>query len=91
MLSVQDNKFEFDKFLFELRKRNIRVILLLENEKVKEAEIALWLGIYDLIYGTFTIKDVLKLVKNANNFSDISESYKKIYKIEEDANWKEKL
>lgn len=41
ILSVQDNKFEFEKFLFELRKRNIRVILLLENEKVKEAEIAL--------------------------------------------------
>lgn len=86
ILSVQDNKFEFEKFLFELRKRNIRVILLLENEKAKETEIALRLGIYDLIFGTFTIKDVLKLVKNANNFSDISESYKKIYKIEEDAN-----
>ena len=49
-------------------------------------EIALRLGIYNLILGTFTIKDVLKLVKNANNFSDISERYKKIYKIEEKTN-----
>lgn len=86
ILSVQDNKFEFEKFLYELRKRNMRIILLLENEKVKETEIAIRLGIYDLIFGTFTINDVLKLVKNANHFSDIAEVYKKTYKIEEEVN-----
>lgn len=84
ILSVQDNKFKFEKFLYELRKKNIRVILLLESEKVKETEIAIRLGIYDLIFGPFTIKDVLKLVKQTNNFSNIAEVYKKIYKIEED-------
>lgn len=84
ILSVQDNKFEFEKFLYELRKKNIRVILLLESEKVKETEIAIRLGIYDLIFGPFTIKDVLKLVKQTNNFSNIAEVYKKIYKVEED-------
>lgn len=86
ILSVQDNKFEFEKFLYELRKRNMRIILLLENEKAKETEIAIRLGIYDLIFGTFAINDVLKLVKNANHFSDIAEVYKKIYKIEEEVN-----
>lgn len=86
ILSVQDNKFEFEKFLYELRKRNMRIILLLENEKAKETEIAIRLGIYDLIFGTFTINDVLKLVKNSNHFSDIAEVYKKIYKIEEEVN-----
>lgn len=84
ILSVQDNKFEFEKFLYELRKKNIRIILLLENEKSKETEIALRLGIYDLIFGPFTIGQVLKLVKNANNFSDIAEIYKKVFKIEEE-------
>lgn len=84
ILSVQDNKFEFEKFLYELRKKNIRIILLLENEKSKETEIALRLGIYDLIFGPFTIGQVLKLVKNANNFSDIAEIYKRIFKIEEE-------
>ena len=85
ILSVQDNKFEYEKFLYELRKKNIRIILLLENEKSKETEIALRLGIYDLIFGTFTIGQVLKLVKNANNFSDIAGIYNKIFKIEEDS------
>lgn len=84
ILSVQDNKFEFEKFLFELRERNIRIILLLENEKTKEVEIAIRLGIYDIIFGTFEISDVLKLVKNPNNFSDIAELYRKIYILEND-------
>ena len=88
ILSVQDNKFEYEKFLYELRKKNIRIILLLENEKSKETEIALRLGIYDLIFGPFTIGQVLKLVKNANNFSDIAGIYNKIFKIEEDSKWK---
>ena len=87
ILSVQDNKFEYEKFLYELRKKNIRIILLLENEKSKETEIALRLGIYDLIFGPFTIGQVLKLVKNANNFSDIAGIYNKIFKIEEDSKW----
>ena len=84
ILSVQDNKFEFERFLFELRKKNIRIILLLENEKIKEAEIAIRLGIYDIIFGTFEISDILKLVKNPNNFSDIAELYRKIYILEND-------
>ena len=88
ILTVQDNKFEFEKFLFELRKKNIRVILLLENENVKEVEIAIRLGIYDLIFGTFSISDVLKLVKNANNFSDIAGIYQNLYKIQEEIDWK---
>ena len=87
ILSVQDNKFEYEKFLYELRKKNIRIILLLESEKSKETEIALRLGIYDLIFGPFTIGQVLKLVKNANNFSDIAGIYNKIFKIEEDSKW----
>ena len=91
ILSVQDNKFEFEKFLYELRKRNMRVILLLENESVKETEIAIRLGIYDLIFGTFEIGDVLKLVKNSNHFSDVSELYRKIYKIEGDTIWKRRF
>lgn len=87
ILSVQDNKFEFEKFLYELRKRNIRIILILESYKdKKEIEIAIRLGIYDLIINQFSIEDILKLVKNANNFSDISELYEKIYKIREEDN-----
>ena len=82
ILSVQDNKFEYEKLLYELRRKNIRVILLLEKEKTKETEIAIRLGIYDLIFGTFTISDIIYLVNNKNGFSNISEIYKKIYKIE---------
>lgn len=85
ILSVQNNKFEFEKFLYQLRKRNIRVILLLENEKVKEVEIALRLGIYDFIFGSFEISDITKLIKEKSKFSDVARLYKKIYKIKEDA------
>lgn len=82
ILSVQDNKFEYEKLLYELRKRNIRVILLLEKEKTKETEIAIRLGIYDLIFGTFSISDIINLVNNPSGFSNIAESYKKIYNLE---------
>ena len=85
ILSVQNNKFEFEKFSYQLRKRNIRVILLLENEKVKEVEIALRLGIYDFIFGSFEISDITKLIKEKSKFSDVARLYKKIYKIKEDA------
>lgn len=82
ILSIQDNKFEFEEFLYELRKRNIRVILLLGKEDMKEVEIAIRLGIYDLIFGTFRVSDVLKLVENENHFSDIANIYKKVYMLE---------
>ena len=82
ILSVQDNKFEFEEFLYELRKRNIRVILLLGKEDMKEVEIAIRLGIYDLIFGTFRVSDVLKLVENENHFSDIADIYEKVYMLE---------
>ena len=82
ILSIQDNKFEFEEFLYELRKRNIRVILLLGKEDMKEVEIAIRLGIYDLIFGTFRVSDVLKLVENENHFSDIADIYEKVYMLE---------
>ena len=66
----------------KLRKRNIRVILLLGKEDMKEVEIAIRLGIYDLIFGTFRVSDVLKLVENENHFSDIADIYEKVYMLE---------
>lgn len=86
IISVQENKFEFEKFIFELRKRNIRIILLLESADARETEIAIRLGIYDLLFGTFSIDEVLRLVNNPNHFSNIAEIYKRIYKIEEEEN-----
>lgn len=40
---------DFREFLFLLRSKNIRVILLLKNEKDENTKIALENGIYDLI------------------------------------------
>lgn len=84
ILSVQNNKFEYEKLLFQLRKKNIRVILLLEDDMQKEMEIAIRLGIYDLIIGRCKKEDILNMVKNKNNFSNIAEIYKKTYKVKED-------
>ena len=64
---IEDNKFEnqivilginaiegdIREYLYLLRSMNIRIILILKNEKQKETKIALENGIYDLIFGNF--------------------------------------
>jgi hypothetical protein len=39
--TVQNNKFSFKDFMYKVRDKDIRVILLLENKKVKELPLAL--------------------------------------------------
>ena len=70
--TLQPNKYNFKDFMFKVRSKNIRVILLLENDKVKELKEALSLGIYDIIFDEFSLEDITNLVKNPKQFSDIS-------------------
>ena len=79
--TVQDNMFNFKDFLLKVRNKNIRVILILEDEKQKELNIALKLGIYDLVFDPFEIKDITQKIEKATQFSEIS---KYIYPILED-------
>ena len=70
--TLQPNKYNFKDFMFKVRSKNIRVILLLENDKVKELKSALSLGIYDIVFGEFSLEDITNLVKTPKQFSDIS-------------------
>lgn len=92
---IEDNKFEnqtvilgadaiesdFREYLFMLRSMNIRIILLLKNEKQEKTKIALESGIYDLIFGNFYPSQIKELIDRPKNFKDISNTYKKIFNI----------
>lgn len=73
---------DFRKYLYLLRSKNIRVILLLKNEKDEETKIALENGIYDLIFGNFYPSQIKHILDNPKKFSDISKIYKKLFNIQ---------
>ena len=62
--------------------KNIQVILILENEKVKELKDALFLGIYDFVFDPFDLDEVCTKITNPNPFSKISKYIKEIQELE---------
>lgn len=80
--TLQPNKYNFKDFMFKVREKNIQVILILENEKVKELKDALMLGIYDIIFDPFDLEDICKKIRIPSSFSDISEYMKDILGLE---------
>ena len=72
IITVQPNKFNFKDFLFKVRKKDIQVILILENSKVKELKDALILGIYDIVFDPFTLDDICNKIEKPSQFSKIS-------------------
>ena len=70
------------EYLYLLRSKDIRVILLLTNEKEDETKIALENGIYDLIFGNFYPSQIKNILDNPKKFSDISKIYKKLFNIQ---------
>jgi len=73
---------DFREFLFLLRSKNIRVILLLKNEKDENTKIALENGIYDLIFGNFYPSQIKYILDKPKTFEDISKIYKKLFNIQ---------
>lgn len=73
---------DFREYLYQLRSRNIRVILLLKNEKEENTKIALENGIYDLVFGNFYPSQIKEILDNPKNFSDISKIYRKLFNIQ---------
>lgn len=82
IVSVQNNKYNFKDFMFKVRNKNIRVILLLENAEQKELRDALLLGIYDIIFDPFSLEDLCKKIDTPAVFSDISKYIKDIMELE---------
>lgn len=70
------------EYLYLLRSKDIRVILLLKNDKEDETKIALENGIYDLIFGNFYPSQIKNILDNPKKFSDISKIYKKLFNIQ---------
>lgn len=80
--TIQPNKYNFKDFMFKVREKNIQVILILENEKVKELKEALVLGIYDIIFDPFDLSDVCSKIVTPNSFSNISKYIKDFLGLE---------
>lgn len=80
--TVQQNKYNFKDFMFKVREKNIQVILILENEKVKELKDALMLGIYDIVFDPFDIGDVIQKITNPNPFSKVSQYIKNFLELD---------
>lgn len=68
-------KLSFKDYLFALRQRDKRVILLLDNEKSEHLGYALALGIYDIIFDPVTSDAIINRIKNPAKFSDVQELY----------------
>ena len=81
--TLQPNKYNFKDFMFKVREKNIQVILILENDKVKELKDALLLGIYDIIFDPFDLDEVCSKITNPNQFSKISKYIKEIQELEQ--------
>ena len=73
---LQEKEANISEFMLKVREKNIRVILLLENEKVKELKDALNLGIYDIIFDPFSLEDIVSKVNNPTPFSSIAKYFK---------------
>ncbi|MBS6252966.1 MAG: hypothetical protein KH434_07085 [Clostridium sp.] len=69
------------EYLFLLRNKNIRVILLLDKDRNEKTKIALEYGIYDLVFGNFYPSQIIEILNNPKKFSDISKIYKKCFDI----------
>lgn len=79
--TVQPNVYNFKNFMFKAREKNIRVILILENEMQKELKDALMLGIYDIIFNQFSINEIKEKISVPTLFSSISKYIKPILEL----------
>ena len=80
--ALQPNKFNFKDFMLKVRNKNIQVILILEDEKVKELKDALLLGIYDLVLDPFSLEEIIKKINTPTPFSEISKYIKPLLELE---------
>lgn len=81
IISPQAIEGDLQEFLFILKQMNMRVILLLKNQKQEETKIALQLGIYDIVYGNFYPSQIKEIIEHPKNFKDIADLYRKTFNI----------
>ncbi|TCO57786.1 hypothetical protein [Caldanaerobacter subterraneus] len=72
----EDIKMPFKDFLFALRQRNKRIILLPgEKENNRYLGYALALGIYDIVFDPVMPEEVVKRIKTPAKFSDVQDLF----------------
>lgn len=81
IISPQAIDGDLEEYLFILKKMNIRVILLLKNQKQEETKLALQLGIYDIVFGNFYPSQIKDIVEHPKSFKDVSDLYRKTFNI----------
>ena len=82
IVALQPDKFNFKEFMFEVRKKDIQVILILENDMKKELKEALMLGIYDIVLDPFDLKDVYSRISKPNSFSKVSKYIQQLLELD---------
>ena len=80
--TIQPYKYNFKDFMFKVREKNIQVILILENDKVKELKDALLLGIYDIVFDPFDLDEIYSKIINPSPFSKVSKYIKNIMELD---------
>ena len=81
IISPQAVEGDLHEFLFTLKQMDMRVILLLKNQKQEETKLALQLGIYDILYGNFYPSQIKDIIDKPKSFKDISDLYRKTYNV----------
>lgn len=81
IISPQAVEGDLQEFLFILKQMNMRVILLLKNQKQEETKIALQLGIYDILYGNFYPSQIKEVIEHPKSFRDVADLYRKSFNI----------
>ena len=83
IISPQAIEGNLHEFLFTLKEMNMRVILLLKNQKQEETKLALQLGIYDILFGNFYPNQIKEIIEHPRSlsFKDISDLYRKTFNI----------
>lgn len=81
ILGANSIERDIKEYLFLLRSKNIRVILLLDNDKNEKTKTALEYGIYDLVFGNFYPSQIVEILNNPKRFSDISKIYRRWFDI----------
>ena len=81
ILGANSIERDLKEYLFLLRSKNIRVILLLDNDKNEKTKTALEYGIYDLVFGNFYSSQIVEILNNPKRFPDISKIYRRWFDI----------
>ena len=82
ILSAQAIEENLQEYLFLLKQMNMRVILLLKSQRQEETQMALQLGIYDIVFGNFYASQIKDILAHPKRFKDVAELYRKTFHIE---------